>query len=84
MWFAQDALAEQLTDCRVCKSEWVAWYCWQAQNHCRCAWFAQDVFAEQLTVGFVNLNGLPGIAGRVALKWLLEADFELFWARVAE
>ena len=43
-----------LNNCRVCKSEWVAWYCWQAQNHCRFAWFAQDVFAEQLTVGFVN------------------------------
>ena len=37
-----------LNNCRVCKSEWVAWYCWQAQNHCIFAWFAQDVFAEQL------------------------------------
>ena len=53
-----------MTDCRVCKSQRVAWYCWQAQNHCIFVWFAQDVFAEQLTVGFVNLNGLVGIAGR--------------------
>ena len=43
------------------------------------SWFAQDVFAEQLTVGFVNLNGLLGIAGRRRITAFLHGWHRMHW-----
>ena len=40
--FSQHGLAEH----RVCKSEGVAWQCWEKQNHCMFIWSALHGLAE--------------------------------------